>query len=332
MKETIASFQLFLMHACLWVLVAMAVACIFVFCCKRFGWVNKQLGGQRALKCVMSIMAVVFMLYAGTKVRVGTITFDKHYIVDSGSYLTNDVLHLEFTKTSNLIPDDTEVLVHVRDFTDTNSTEYVQMFPVIAITNSPYEYHLENATNFDVIVTANYIPPQPVITNNLFQTGMKVPYGLNPTNEFQMLVPGSHFEDHAPAVPVPIARTSDGRCMIMEFTDEGSTNEYWFGYNWEAKGTGMFTGEEIPEGDWALGPAVLEVAGTNYVFATESYRQGNYMQVYYDDEKFPANGEYLDIVLKITATRDEDTEILIIPIPKLVVEIDEEDIQQGEEQ
>ena len=129
--------------------------------------------------------------------RTGRFIFDTRYIADVGSYLTNDTCHVALTKIANIIPDDTEVLVYARPVVSTNASDWVQLLPLRTIAEHPADYYLANAISNDVMVTANYVPPSPVITNFLFTTACKICLGITPTTSLPLVVP------HA-AVVVPV--------------------------------------------------------------------------------------------------------------------------------
>lgn len=99
--------------------------------------------------------------------RTGRITFDTRYITDTGSYLTNDTVHIALAKTSAIIPDSTPVLVHAREVGSTNAEDWVELSPRLAIADFPHDYTLAGATNYDVDVMADYVPPAPVVTNDV---------------------------------------------------------------------------------------------------------------------------------------------------------------------
>lgn len=132
--------------------------------------------------------------------RVGTFIFDTRYVVNAGCYLTNDTCHIELVKTSVLIPDSTEVLIYHRLITETNAEDWVQFTPVLTIADFPHDYYLESAISNDVSVTANYIPPSPETTNLLFQTSMKLWFGVISVSDLPLVVPGAHLELGVPQV------------------------------------------------------------------------------------------------------------------------------------
>ena len=149
------------------------------------------------MKCIISLLFCIFVLAASANEnghRIGTFIFDTRYVVDNGSYLTNDVCHIALTKTASIIPNNTEVWCYHRGIDQTNAEDWVQFTPVLTIADFPHDYYLENAISNDVSVTANYIPPSPVITNLLFTTSMKIAYGAITVNQLPLIVPGSHLE------------------------------------------------------------------------------------------------------------------------------------------
>ena len=56
----------------------------------------------------LALLGGVLMLYGGRK---GTVRVSDPYIANSGSYLTNDVAHISIAKRTQLLPDNTEILV-----------------------------------------------------------------------------------------------------------------------------------------------------------------------------------------------------------------------------
>ena len=70
-------------------------------------------------------------------------------------------------KKSNLLPDSTEILVYARELSSTNSADWFRLEPYLTFADHPYDYALENATNYSVIVAANYASPPSVHTNGV---------------------------------------------------------------------------------------------------------------------------------------------------------------------
>ena len=89
------------------------------------------------------------------------------YLADNGSYITNNVVHVALKKKSNLLPDATEILVYARELSSTNSADWFRLLPFLTFGDHPHDYELENATNYNVIVAANYASPPSVHTNGV---------------------------------------------------------------------------------------------------------------------------------------------------------------------
>ena len=108
--------------------------------------------------------------------RKGSVTVSDPYIVNDGSYLTNDVAHVAIAKRTPLLPNDTEILVYARQVDLTNVTDWVRLSPHLTFADHPYEYALPNATNYDVMVAARFTPEPTILTNNVWQMrGFTIP-------------------------------------------------------------------------------------------------------------------------------------------------------------
>lgn len=151
--------------------------------------------------------------------RTGMFFFDTRYIVDNGSYLTNDVCHVALTKTVSLIPDTTQVLCFYRELGQTNAEDWVQFVPVLSIADFPHDYYLENATNYDVTVSADYVPPTPEVTNLLFRTSAKICMGWLDASSLPLVVPGTHLED------VKDGKTKVGGTLYKAVKKQDETSE-----------------------------------------------------------------------------------------------------------
>lgn len=114
----------------------------------------------------MTALAAACMLFA----RKGTVTVDDPYIRNDGSYLTNDVAHVAIAKRSQILPDSTEILVYARPLDSTNVTDWVRLEPYLTFADHPFDYTLANATNYNVMVAARFVPEPIIHTNGVWQT------------------------------------------------------------------------------------------------------------------------------------------------------------------
>jgi hypothetical protein len=119
-----------------------------------------------ARKPMLAVMAVAAILYGGTKGPRGTITFDE-LLVDQGSYLTNNLVHIAAAKTSQLLPDTAEMLVHARELGSIDPADWAELTPRRTVGDLPCDYTLADATNYNVTVTVDWQPESIVITNYL---------------------------------------------------------------------------------------------------------------------------------------------------------------------
>ena len=126
----------------------------------------------RGATLIFAALALACMLCA----RKGRVTVTDPYIQNDGSYLTNDVAHVAIAKRTPLLPNDTEILVYARQVDLTNATDWVRLSPHLTFADHPYDYSLSNATNYDVMVAADFTPAPTVHTNGVWQMkGFTIP-------------------------------------------------------------------------------------------------------------------------------------------------------------
>lgn len=133
---------------------------------------RRKLKGSAA--AAVLVVAVACILYGGGK--SGRVTVSDPYIQDAGSYLTYDLAHVAISKRSQMLPDDTEILVYARRLDQTNATDWVRLEPHITLAEYlivegvyHYDYTLADATNYNVLVAANFTPAPTVHTNGVWQ-------------------------------------------------------------------------------------------------------------------------------------------------------------------
>ncbi len=165
----IALLQSVVMYAGVALLAALAL------CVTLAGMGKAAIRAKRRLRrasVVMIALAAACCMFA----RKGRVTVSDPYIVDSGSYLTNDVAHVSVAKRTPLLPDSTEILVYARQVDLTNATDWVRLEPHLTFADHPYDYALANATNYDVMVAADFTPEPTIHTNGVWQArGFMIP-------------------------------------------------------------------------------------------------------------------------------------------------------------
>lgn len=121
-------------------------------------------------RVVFLLAAVLATMYGGSKGFYGRVNVNDPYIEDAGSYLTNDVAHVAVRAKYVYVPPETEVMVYAREVSSTNVADWVQLTPFhLTIADHPYDYALPNATNYNVLVAANFVPAPTVHTNGVWQ-------------------------------------------------------------------------------------------------------------------------------------------------------------------
>ena len=159
--------------AILW---ACAVALILIASVVILAGMGKA--AQRAKRRLRRASLAILALAASCAIfgRKGRITISDPYIVNDGSYLTNDVAHVAIAKRTPLLPNDTEILVYARQVDATNATDWVRLSPHLTFADHPYDYSLPNVTNYDVMVAADFTPAPTVHTNGVWQMkGFTIP-------------------------------------------------------------------------------------------------------------------------------------------------------------
>jgi predicted nucleic acid-binding protein len=169
-EALLAGFQASLLYMCAVVIMSLCGVVIAVNVRRQMKVVRRKLKGSAAV--AMAILAVSCTLLA----RKGRVTVTDPYIRDAGSYLTNDIVHVAIAKRTPLLPDDAIILVYARQVDSTNVTDWVRLSPHLTFADHPYDYALPNATNYDVMVAADFTPAPTVHTNGVWQIkGFTIP-------------------------------------------------------------------------------------------------------------------------------------------------------------
>lgn len=124
---------------------------------------------------VFMLASAGFTLYAGAKHITGKVEYprtdaDVAYLVDRGSYVTNDYIYIDFVRHP-IVPDSAGFIIEVYALTDTNYEHGVTLvdttfadFPV------PCNVAMDNATNYNAICYTPWTPGPAVRTNGVWRT------------------------------------------------------------------------------------------------------------------------------------------------------------------
>jgi hypothetical protein len=75
-----------------------------------------------------------------------------------------------------MLPDSTEILVYARQLDSTNALDWARLTPHLTYADHPHDYNLPNATNYNVMVAASFVPGPTVHTNGVWSiTGFIIP-------------------------------------------------------------------------------------------------------------------------------------------------------------
>ena len=127
---------------------------------------------DRAVRCALLGPFVAGMIvYGSTKARVTYPRTEagRAYLVDRGSYVTNDFVHLDFER--RIVPDDAALVIERRGVSSTNDTDWAEFlrttFAAFAV---PADLPCADATNWTWIVYADWAPEPSVHTNGILET------------------------------------------------------------------------------------------------------------------------------------------------------------------
>ena len=165
----IHTLQSIIVWACAVALVAIASVVILAGMGKAAARAKRRLRGALGIFAALALACTIFG-------RKGNLMCFDPYVQASGSYYTNDVVHIAIQKRTPLLPDGTSILVYARRVGLTNATDWVRLTPHLTFADHPYDYSLPNATNYDVIVAADFTPAPTVHTKGVWQMkGFNIP-------------------------------------------------------------------------------------------------------------------------------------------------------------
>lgn len=159
--------------ACMWLgLVAMLVVAGLAI------WLN--MGRlSRAVKgkvrgthlAALAILGAALALYGGRKGRITYpyTDYELRYLTDNGSYVTNDAIHVAFTRI--VVPASAEFFISFRQVDSTNDMDWVVFtnttFAAFAV---PCDIEYPAATNFDWVCYTTWTPGPTVKTNGVWNS------------------------------------------------------------------------------------------------------------------------------------------------------------------
>lgn len=124
----------------------------------------------RRFRWPFAIAAAGLMFYAGAK-HGGIITFPDiggvHYLVDNGSFVTNDYVHIDYTAV--VIPPAANLYVYRRVIASTNDSDWVEhLASTVGSFAPPQDLAFPAATNYNWMVFSDWTPGPSVETNGVW--------------------------------------------------------------------------------------------------------------------------------------------------------------------
>ena len=119
----------------------------------------------------LAVFACAFIFYGATK---GTISFpytdfEKRYLVDNGSKVEPDSIHVDFTRL--LAPSSADLHIDFRQWQSTNDAEWVSLVDTtFGEFEVPQDITFPNATNFSFVVYTTWTPGAAVQTNGVWHS------------------------------------------------------------------------------------------------------------------------------------------------------------------
>lgn len=131
-----------------------------------------RMGGHKGARWVFIAAVAGATMFGGAK-HTGSVTYpftdvEQRYLVDHGSRVDNDSLHVDFVRM--VAPASAPLIIDYRPISSTNVEDWVSLvvttfadFPV------PQDVAIEAATNYNFIVYTTWTPPPAVHTNGIME-------------------------------------------------------------------------------------------------------------------------------------------------------------------
>ena len=117
----------------------------------------------------LAVVAAAATIHGGRK---GTVTYPRTdpsvaYIADAGSYVTNDLVHVNFARA--VVPDTAALFIDRRPVSSTDDADWVNhLTTTFGQFQPPQDVRCQAATNWDWIVYTDWTPGPSVVTNGVW--------------------------------------------------------------------------------------------------------------------------------------------------------------------
>ncbi len=128
---------------------------------------------QTGWAIVLALPLVVSLIYIGST-KNGSVSYpytdvEKRYLIDTGSYVTNDYIHVSFSR-SVIVPDEADLQIWYRPAGSTNDAEWAQLLNTTFTTFScPSNVPFAGAHTNDIQIFTTWSPGPAAHTNGVAQ-------------------------------------------------------------------------------------------------------------------------------------------------------------------
>lgn len=128
---------------------------------------------ERRKAVALSLLAVAAIIAGGTKPATRNVNFPRTdpevaYLIDNGSYVSNDVVHVNFN--TFLIPGDAPITLAYWPNESTNEADFVELFTYnLSAWPRPLDFEFENAISNRWYCYTTWTPGPAAHTNGVFQ-------------------------------------------------------------------------------------------------------------------------------------------------------------------
>ena len=128
---------------------------------------------ERRKAVALSLLAVAAIIVGGTKPATSNVNFPRTdpevaYLIDNGSYVSNDVVHVNFN--TFLIPGDAPITLAYWPNESTNEADFVELFTYnLSAWPRPLDLEFENAISNRWYCYTTWTPGPAAHTNGVFQ-------------------------------------------------------------------------------------------------------------------------------------------------------------------
>ena len=173
MRELIAGFQASLLWICAILLLSLAGIAASPIAREALGKLRSMFGKSKVQGILVAAAIVGAVIYGGSKgtrsVSFPRTDIEVAYLVDAGSYVTNDLVHVAFN--SYLIPPDAPIVLSYWPDGSTNEDEVVTALAApLADFPNPLDFAFENAISNRWYCYTTWTPGPAVHTNGVWQT------------------------------------------------------------------------------------------------------------------------------------------------------------------